>query len=235
MSSEIKIVKLERIEITIEPWPWQFAITRRAAIDRHFAELQRQQPAVWNGRVVLLNRYQIHAGVFHGTCFETDYASLIAWRDWRFPDPSVHNFFAAAALHAADGAHLVGEMGPQTASAHQLYFPCGTPEPLDANDRQQLDLQANLRRELHEETGLNIEELTAEPGWTLLHDRGFMAFMKQLTARQSADELRNRILRHLATERQPELSGIHIVRGPAQLNSRMPPFVIKFLEAAWAA
>jgi hypothetical protein len=32
----------ERIEIAIEPWLWQFAITNRAAIDRYFAELQRQ-------------------------------------------------------------------------------------------------------------------------------------------------------------------------------------------------
>jgi 8-oxo-dGTP pyrophosphatase MutT (NUDIX family) len=224
----------ERIEVAIEPWLWQFAVTHRGAIDRHFAELQRQRPAVWNGRVVLLNRYQIHDGVFRGSCFETDYASLIAWRDWGFPDPSVHNIFAAAALRGADGAYLVGEMGQHTASAHQLYFPCGTPEPLDTNDRAQLDLQENLRRELHEETGLDIEDLTAEPGWTLVQDRGFMAFMKLLTARQNADELRHRILRHLATERQPELSDIYIVRGRAQLDSRMPPFVIKFLEAAWA-
>jgi len=171
---------------------------------------------------------------FHGTCFETDYASLIAWRDWNFPDPSVHNFFAAAALHTADGAYLVGEMAPHTASAHQLYFPCGTPEPSDTNDRQQLGLQENLRRELREETGLNIEELIAGPRWTLIHDRGLMAFMKQLTSRQSADELRGRILRHLATERQPELSDIYVVRGRSQLDSRMPPFVTKFLEAAWA-
>ena len=225
----------ERIEIAIEPWLWQFAITNRAAIDLYFAELQRQRPAIWNGRVLLLKRYRIHDGVFYGTCFETDYASFIAWRDWRFPDASVHNIFAVAALRAADGAYLVGEMGPHTASANKLYFPCGTPEPLDIDNRQHLNLQENLRRELLEETGLDIEELEAKPGWTVIHDRGFMAFMKELTARQSADELRSRILRHLATERQPEFSDIHVVRGPAQLDSRMPPFMIKFLEAAWAA
>jgi hypothetical protein len=86
---------------------------------------------------------------------------------------------------------------------------------------------------LREETGLDIEELEAKPGWTVIYDQGFMAFMKELTARQSADELRTRILRRLATERQPELSDVHIVRGPAQLDSRMPPFMIKFLERAW--
>jgi hypothetical protein len=87
---------------------------------------------------------------------------------------------------------------------------------------------------LREETGLNIEELIAGPRWTLIHDRGLMAFMKRITSRQSADELRGRILRHLPTERQPELSDIYVVRGRSQLDSRMPPFVTKFLEAAWA-
>ena len=43
------------------------------------------------------------------------------------------NFFVAAALRAADGAYLVGEMASDTAAAALLYFPCGTPEPDDIN------------------------------------------------------------------------------------------------------
>jgi hypothetical protein len=56
------------------------------------------------------------------SCFETDYASFIAWRNWNCSDPTVDNFFAVAALWAADGAYLIGEMGPYTAGAGRLYF-----------------------------------------------------------------------------------------------------------------
>jgi hypothetical protein len=48
-----------------------------------------------------------------------------------------------------------------------------------------------------------------------------------------ADELREQVLRYLANEPQPELSTIHIVRGPADLSPRMPPYVTAFLTDAW--
>jgi len=229
----IEIVKIDHIQIAFEPWSWEFAITHRAEIDRHFAALQRGRSALWNGRVLLLNRYAIRNGVLHGACFETDYASFIAWREWNFPDHNISNVFAAAALRAADGAYLVGEMAPYTAAAGQIYFPSGTPEPDDILTSGALDLRANLRRELLEETGIDIDELDVEPGWTVVIDRNFVVFVKQLTARQNADELRSRVMRYLATDAQPELSGVCIVRGPAGLDTRMPPFMVAFLEEAW--
>ncbi len=51
-------------------------------------------------------------------------------------DAGVFNVFAAAALRAADGAYLLGEMAPSTAAAGQLYFPCGTPDPEDITARR---------------------------------------------------------------------------------------------------
>jgi hypothetical protein len=101
----IQIIGFDRIEIAVEPWRWEFAITRREEIDRHFAGRQRERPALWNGRVLLLNSYEIRNGVLRGSSFETDYASFLAWRDWDFPDGGVFNIFAAAALRGADGAY----------------------------------------------------------------------------------------------------------------------------------
>jgi len=141
--------------------------------------------------------------------------------------------FAAAALRAADGAHLVGEMAPSTAAAGQIYFPSGTPDREDVGAEGALDLAGSVGRELLEETGLDIGALAAEPGWTLVRDSGFVALMKRLTACQNAAELRSRIMHHLANEAQPEFSDIRIVRGRADLDARMPRFVIAYLEAMW--
>jgi hypothetical protein len=231
--SDTEIVQIDRVEITLEPWRWQFAVDRRAEIDRHFADMQRHLPTVWNGRVLLLHRYAIRDGVLTGACFETDYASFSAWRKWGFPDTSVYNVFAAAALRAGDDAYLVGEMAADTAAAGLLYFPCGTPEPNDLDAGGVLDLAGNLTRELHEDTGLAIVELAAERGWSMVCDRCHISLLKRLTARENAQALRSRILRHLAGEPAPELADVHIVRGPADLDARMPRFVVAFLENAW--
>jgi 8-oxo-dGTP pyrophosphatase MutT (NUDIX family) len=232
-SPPVAVIGLERVEIAVEPWSWPFAAARRDEIDRHFARLQSVRSGVWNGRVLLMHRYRIDAGALHGACFEADYASLCAWRDWQQPDRSVCNFFAAAALRSADGAYLVGEMAADTAAAGLLYFPCGTPEPDDLDAGGRFDLFDNLRRELLEETGISIDELECEPGWTLVRDRGFLGLLKRVTASRNADALRADILRRLAREARPEFTDIHILRKPADLDSRMPAFVVAFLEAMW--
>jgi hypothetical protein len=171
--------------------------------------------------------------MLHGSSFETDYANFLAWRDWSFPDAGVFNVFAAAALQAADGAYLVGEMAPTTANAGQLHFPCGTPDPQDVRPDGVLDLGRNLSRELLEETGIEIGTLEAEPGWTFVRDRGFLALLKRLKASEGVEELRSRAMRHLTSEAQPEFSDIRIVRGPEDFDPAMPPFVVAYLEKVW--
>jgi hypothetical protein len=227
------IVHLDRVEISAKPWSWKFATARRAEINEHFTRLQRKRAAVWNGCVLLLHRYLVRDGVFHGSCFETDYASFIAWRDWNFPDRTVYNFFAAAALRAADGGYLVGEMAPYTAGAGQLYFPCGTPDQVDINAGGSFNLVDHLSRELREETGIGIDELHAEPGWILVRDRCYVALIRRFVSHENAHDLRRRVISHIEGEQQSELSDIRIVRGPAQLDARMPRFVMAFLQEQW--
>jgi hypothetical protein len=228
-----EIVALDGVDIALEPWSWPFAAERRDEIDEHFASLQRQRSGLWNGRVLLMHRYAVAGRVLRGACFETDYAALCAWRDWDFPDPAVVNFFAAAALGSADGAYLVGEMAAHTAAAGLRYFPCGTPEPDDMDVRGRFDLSGNLRRELSEETGIAIEELDCEPGWSFVRDRCFVGLLKRVTARESAEALRARIMRYLKSETRPEFCDIRIVRGAGDLDARMPAFVVAFLQAMW--
>jgi hypothetical protein len=228
-----EISHLDCIEILTEPWSWEFAAVHRAKINEHFISLKRKRPAIWNGRVLLLNRLLIRNATLLGSCFETDYASFIAWQNWNCPDPTVYNFFAVAALRAADGAYLIGEMAPYTARGGRIYFPCGTPDPSAINDRGAFDPIDHLNRELREETGLSMNELDVEPGWVLARDRCSVALIRRLTSRENADDLRRRIMCHIRSEQQPELSDVYIVRGPAQLDARMTKFVTAFLQEQW--
>jgi hypothetical protein len=229
-----QIFPVDRLDLDFAPQPWPFADRRRAEIDAFFAGLQKENPALWNGRVLLMHRHLVRGGVFEGAYLETDYASFIAWRRWGSPPAGVRDCFSAAAIVSADGAVLLGEMGAHTANAGKIYFPCGTPDPSDIVGGQ-VDLAWSVERELKEETGLALGELHAEAGWTTVVDGPLIVQVRTLRSPKKASDLRAQILAHLASEAQPELSDIHIVRGPRDYGPAMPSFVTAFLDAFFDA
>jgi 8-oxo-dGTP pyrophosphatase MutT (NUDIX family) len=230
---ELPVVGIERLELGFEPRPWPFAEARRADIDVHFADLRRAKPALWNGQVLLLGRHEVAGGVLRGSFFETDFASFIAWRDWGLPDAAAINCFALGALQAADGAYLLGVMGAHTVNAGRIYFPAGTPDPDDIVG-DAVDLDANVWRELEEETGLRPDDVSPEPGWRAVLAGPRIALLKTLRARDSAERVRARIRDWLSRQAEPELGDVHVARGPADLRPAMPEFIRASLLHAWA-
>jgi 8-oxo-dGTP pyrophosphatase MutT (NUDIX family) len=230
--ADVTLVPIERLELRFAPTSWPFAAERRDEIDRYFAEMRCGKPELWNGRVLLLQTFAIADGVFRGTYLETDFASFLAWRDWGFPDQSVRNCFAMGALRAADGAFVLGIMAGHTANAGRVYFIGGTPDPYDVVG-ERVDLERSVLRELAEETGLSADLVRPEPGWCAIFDGGLIAMVKVLRAAEPAAALREKILGFVSRERTPELAGVHVVRGPADLDPMMPAFVPKFFDHVW--
>jgi hypothetical protein len=228
-----EIVRIKRLELAVAQRPWPFAEENRGEIARHFERLQQSNPAIWNGRILLLHDHAIADDVFRGDYLETDYASFIAWRDWGCPDATIKNCFSLGALRGSDGGFLLGVMSAHTLNAGKIYFPAGTPDPSDIVG-ETVDLAASIRREITEETGLGPDDYDAEESWTCILTRTHIAQIKLLHAPETAAVLRERILGHLAREAQPELADIRIARGPADLDSMMPPFVTAFLNDAWS-
>jgi 8-oxo-dGTP pyrophosphatase MutT (NUDIX family) len=227
----LPVIPIDHLALAFEPRPWSFAETRRAEIDAHFAARRAQRPQIWNGRVVLARPYRIAGGSLTGSCFETDFASFLAWRDWGFPDAGAVNCFAMGALRSRDGAFLLGVMGAHTANAGSVYFPAGTPEPEDVADGS-LDLAGNVVREVAEETGLTPDDFAIAPTWHAIPAGARLALMKVLDADATALDLQQRMREHIARDANPELADIRIVRGPVDFDPMMPPFVTAFLSHA---
>src|SRR6266404_2395870 len=160
-------------------------------------------------------------------------ADFLAWRDWDFPDPAVVNCFAMGALRASDGAYLMGVMSDRTANPGRIYFPAGTPDPNDVRG-ETVDLLGNVMRELAEETGLTAADVAVAPGWHAVVDAARVAVMKPIDVPYPAAEVRTRMLRYLASETQPELSDVRIVRSAADLDCEMPRFVTAYLAHMWS-
>jgi 8-oxo-dGTP pyrophosphatase MutT (NUDIX family) len=230
----LDVIALDRLELGYMPYDWPYARHRRHEIDAYFERLRRSKPELWNGRVLLMRDLAIAGGTLRGSFFETGYAEFLHWRDHDFPDPAVINCFGMAALRSRDGAYLMGVMGPHTASAGSIYFPAGTPEPIDRRGAT-VDLLDNVLRELAEETGLAAHEVTIGTGWSAVVRGGFLALFKPLALSALAEETRARVLRHLASEVRPELADIHIARSPRDFDPHMPDFMTAYLTHRFAA
>jgi 8-oxo-dGTP pyrophosphatase MutT (NUDIX family) len=239
LSEPLRLLKVGELDLAFEPSRWAFAERRAASIAAHWARLRQSKPMLFNGRVLLLGRRAIETrpdGVLKlkGAFFETDYADYRAWEEFGDPDEPVHNCFSMAALRTADGAFLLGEMAQHTFNAGQIYFPAGTPDPNDVFDGK-VDLEASARRELFEETGLSADEANVAPGWTLVFTSQRIACMKLMTLAVPAATVKARIDAYLARDPHAELSRMHIVRGPRDIDAtRVPIFVAAYLRNAFA-
>jgi hypothetical protein len=227
------IHRVTTLDLALEPWDWPFAMARRAEIDAHFEEKQRERPGIWNGQVLLARAPEFTEERFSARHFKIDFASLLAWRDWGFPDKAVFNIFGMGAILSSDGAFVMGEMGHHTANAGRIYFPSGTPD-LDDIEGTKVDLAGNVVREVEEETGLTFADYQLGAYWDCVVTGSSIAMMRLLHVDALGEAIRARIEASLARQTEPELAAIHLVRSVADLTAAMPRFVTAFVEQQFA-
>ena len=228
----VTVHAVDQLSFAFAPWVWPFAERRRPEIQEFFKQLCVAKPTLWNGGLLLLRDVRLAGGAMSGTFFETDYASMLAAVTWDAMGERVRSCFPAAAVLSADGAFMLGEMAAHTQNAGQVRLPCGSVERGDVVAGR-LDPSTTLHRELLEETGISADELIAAPDWRAVEAETLLPLVKVLRSADSAEELGRRIAANLAGQRDPEFCRIAAVRGPADLNERMPRWVLAFLQHFW--
>ncbi len=224
------IVRISRVDARVEAYDWAFAREDAEGIVAHWAKISAGKPAMFNGRIMLQHRAAIRDGVFEAGYFETDYAAFMTWRDAGHPGPVIRNGFAMAALRASDGAFLCGKMGGHTANAGKVYFAAGTPDREDVRPDGTLDLAGSVTRELGEETGLRLDELSVGEGWTAVIEQGRIAFMREVGIDLPAEEARALMLGRMKELEEEELSDIVVIRSLVDTQAHdMPVFMRRYL------
>src|SRR5262249_15641177 len=132
----------------------------------------------------------------------------------------------------SDGGYLLGVMSDHTANAGRIYFPAGTPDTADVRG-EAVDLLGNVMREITEETGLTAVDFAVASGWHAVGAGSRVALMKRIDVPHPAEEVRKRMLYHLASQQHPELSNIRVVRSIADFDPNMPRFVTAYLSHIW--
>lgn len=234
MSLPHRIEHVDQLDCIVEPYGWAWADDNAAMIDARWAEAVAQKPQMFDGRILLTHSAGVEerdgARVFAARFFETGYKNLYVSQRLGFPDTRVKNCFAMAVLRTSDGAFLLGEMGPHTANAGQIYSPAGTPDLEDVVGNR-LDLEGSVLREMEEETGLSRADVRVAPGSIVIFRGQQIACMRICDLSVDAATAEARMARWLAAQKEPELSRMHIIRSAADLQpQRMPAFMAIFME-----
>jgi 8-oxo-dGTP pyrophosphatase MutT (NUDIX family) len=233
VNRDLAIFRATEIDARCEPFDWRWAAESRDAIAANWADKTAHKPQMFNGRVLLIHRYDEDSDIVRTVYFETDFADFLAWRDLGYPDPGVANGFAMGALQGSDGAYVCGVMGGTTANAGRIYFPAGTPDPSDLRSGGTVDLSSSVVRELREETGLSETAGRIADHWIVVRHWPAVAFLRPIVFDEPAEELAQRIRGAIARQEQPELADVRVIRSADDIDeARMPVFLRSFFR--WA-
>lgn len=205
-----RMVPAREIALRVLPRPHPFEPRNAPAIDRNWRGEQEKNPALYDGRIMLFSRLALSGGRVEGDCHEGRFASFLYWRGLADKEDLRHAF-ANAIMVTADGALLAVEMGAHTANAGLIYFPSGSFDPLDVVDGR-LDVAGNLRREIREETGIDLAGLPREPGYHVLDLPRGAAIVTRVRLPWTADEVEEGVRRFVAAEADPEIARPVILR-----------------------
>ena len=223
MSCEPELIAIRDAVYRIEDGVHPFEAENREAIEADWKRRVAKKPRLFDGVTVLGVSNEIRDDVLHARCRKVRYATLLYWLATP-PNPVTANtyvhIYAWAALISADGFAMMGRMADHTANAGRIYFPSGSFEPSDFTDGI-CDIADNMRREVMEETGLDLTEAKAQPGMLLCRGAHTIAMIRLFRFSDDAKQLRKRMMAHLANAADDELAGIEVF-APGETDAGMP-------------
>lgn len=225
-----RAIRIGSVSTRLTPGPSPVEAANAAAIDAAWRAALALKPKMFNGRILLGERVAIEDGVFRVDFRECAFATLIWLRSRDHDTIPLFNVFGAAAVTSRDGAILLGRMAPHTANAGQVYFPCGTPDLGDVREGA-VDLLGSIDRELAEETGLAGSQARASDDMFAVLDGPIAGLVRRYDSVLDAAELAAFGARHLASEAEPELDRILLVRSDTEFGEDMPRYARTVLTA----
>lgn len=221
------ILPVRGVSVRLDPTQHPFAVENEAAIARNWAQARAENSSVFDGEVALLSSLRLEDGVLVGHCHIVRYSAFLYWRKLR-PVGGAGHAYTHAMLVGSDNALVLIRMGANTVNAGLVYCAAGSFEPADFRDGQ-ADLEHNMRREVLEETGIDIAGVPHEPIYHVLSKTTGTVLFRRYFLDATADELAQDIRAHVATESDPEIEGPVIVRNatdlPDRLAAQMPALI----------
>lgn len=220
-----------RLEVDAAEHPWQVA--EDAAIAAHWAREQVERPWLFNGTTLIHRGLRLADGAITGLSHRAPYAALLHWVKSQ-PAADVWHLFGSAVMLSSDNAMLLIRMAAKTANPGRVYAPSGS---LDESDISGItvDLEGNMRREVREETGIDLSRTPAERQLLCWRRGGRVAIYRRFRLDQPAAVLAERMRAHIRTDPEQEIEDVVVVRGPGDAGPAAPPHMRALIDFHFAA
>ena len=233
--AEGQVVPVGPVRLTVKPGDHPLYAAHRAEVAANWEHEIAANPALYNGRLIMLDRLFLEAGrPVTGEGYEIPYAMHLWWRRQADPGSGIHCFAWAVPL-SADGAVIAAEMAPHTANPGLVYCAAGSLEPEDVAGNA-VDVPANMAREVREEIGLDLTQAAADPGYFALHLQSRVTLFRIYRFAETAAQLVARIEAFLADGGDGEISRVVAIRSadPAahRYSAAMPPLLAHVFGSA---
>ena len=218
---------VESVDLSFLPGAHPIYEAHRREIEENWQAEAERNPHLFNGRMVLQRHLSIADGRIVGEAHEIPYSTLLWWRKQADPGGAFHLFGFAVPV-SSDGAIIAIRMGKHTANAGQVYCAAGSLDLSDIADGK-IDVFGNMRREVLEETGLDLNDAEADPQFFATHANHRIVVFRFFRFALTADEMLRRIEAYMPHDEEQEIAEALAIRSPDRTahsyNSLMFPIL----------
>lgn len=208
--AERTVFPVSHIDLRILDGEHPFHETQRPAARENWAREIAANPALFDGRMILQHRLSVSEKGIVGEGYVIPFSTFMWWRKQAQRKDGFH-LFAYPVLEARDGALVAIRMGAHTVNAGQVYFAAGSLEEIDVVDGR-CDIEGNMRREVLEETGLDLRDAVAGEGYFASQHQRVVTVFRLFRFDLAAQEMIERIERHMLVAEDKEIAGAVAIR-----------------------
>lgn len=195
-------------------------------IDENWQQEITANPTLYDGEIYLASQATLNNGVLLADYQRTSFRSLLYWRKDKSADKPFH-IFGSGVIVSSDNKLLLGQMATHNAVGGRIYFPAGSNDDQDIVDGA-VDFDGNARREVLEETGIDLNDAVRKSGYTIVVSERSLALFRCYHFDQSGEELIRQAQQFIASEAVPELSHVLMIGQGDVLDERSPAYIHAF-------
>jgi 8-oxo-dGTP pyrophosphatase MutT (NUDIX family) len=225
---EGQVFEVKQVQLAVRDGDHPFHLANVEAAKANWVKAIALQPALFDGQMVLLNRLTLNDGQVVGDCHVIPYSTFLLWR--RQADPGLgYHLFGFAVIMSSDGALIAVEMAAHTANAGMVYCAAGSLDNSDIIDGY-VDVEANMRREVMEETGLSLDGAKADPQLRGYRRGRTVTLFRCFHLDMTADEIFTKIEAHMVVDHEQEIARPVAIRSADRSAHRFNPAMYPLLD-----